>query len=57
MNLWMRGGWIMLCKVIPKLTVSTSFLTRFVSRDIDNNIAILPSISVVPPDMVSSGVS
>ena len=46
----------MLCKVIPKLTVSTSRLTRTVSRYIGNPIVIIPSISDFRPALVYSGV-
>ena len=46
-----------MCKVVPKLTVSTSHLTRIVSKDIGDPIVILPSIRAVPPAMASSGVS
>ena len=46
----------MLCKVIPKFAVFSSRLTRTVSRDIYNPIVILPSVSAVPPGIVSFGI-
>ena len=51
------GGGVMLCKVVHKLAVHTSHLTWTVSRDIDNHIVTLSSISAVSPALVSSRVS
>ena len=46
----------MLCKVIHKFIVSTSHLTRTISRDLFDAIFILPSVSAVPPGIVSFGI-